>query len=284
MMRFITLLLTLILSQVVIAADKPVQVTLDRSWGLLIGDTLTATIHLPVSASELDPDALPQTNNRHGAWLYLKNSQTQDQELVLLFQVINVPKENRQVGTPELQLRTLSGEFINVPSVQLQIGSFLARSEGQADFTPRPDSRLAQQDTSAPQQNVMKALVVLLLSSLVWIVWHFGFRPRQRLPFAAALFALTKMRWLGRKDTDKASRSLHHAFNATAGGVVVPSQLNKLLQKAPWLIPLESEIADFYQQSAKHFFSPGGMQQKEFNDIVALTKACRARERVAWPF
>lgn len=281
MMRFITLLLTLFLSQTAIAVETPVQVTLDRSWGLLIGDTLTATIHLPVSASELDLDALPQIDKRYGPWLNLMESQTQNDALVLFYQVINVPKENRQVGTPELTLRTLSGEFINVPSVQLQIGSFLARSEGQAEFTPRPDTRLSQQDAAGAQQNVIKALIVLLMSSLVWILWHFGFRPRQRLPFAAAMFELTKMRWFGRKDADKASRCLHHAFNATAGGVVVPSQLNKLLQKAPWLLPLESEIVDFYQQSAKHFFSPGGMQQKEFNDIMALTKACRARERVA---
>jgi len=280
-MRMITLLLTFILSQAVLAAESPVQVTLDRSWGLLIGDTLTATIHLPVNASELDPDALPQTNLRYGPWLHMIESETQDDALVLLYQVINVPKENRQVDTPELQLRTLSGEFINVPSVQFQIGSFLARSEGPVDLTPRSDSRLSQQATTTAQQNVILATIVLLISSLVWIIWHFGFRPRQRLPFAIAVFELTKMRWLGRKDADKASRCLHHAFNATAGGVVVPSQLNKLMQKAPWLVPLESEITDFYQQSANHFFTAQGVQQKDFNDIVALTKACRARERVA---
>lgn len=281
MMRLITLLLTFIVSQAALAEEDPVQVTLDRSWGLLIGDTLTATIHLPINASELDADGFPQTDKRYGPWLYLLDSQPFADQLILQYQVINVPRENRQVGTPQLELRTVSGEFITVPSVQLQIGSFLARTQGETDFTPRPDTRLAQQDTGAAQQNVIKAFVVLLLSSLVWIIWHFGFRPRQRLPFAKAMFELTKMRWLGQKDADKASRSLHHAFNATAGGVVVPSQLNKLLQKAPWLVPLESEITDFYQQSANHFFSAQGGQQKEFSDILALAKACRARERVA---
>lgn len=280
-MRILTLLLTFILSQAVLAEETPVTVTLDRSWGLLIGDTLTSTIQLPVDLSELDPDALPQSDKRYGPWLFLMETQVQEDALVLLYQVINVPKENRQVGTPELEIRTLSGEFIQVPSVPLQIGSFLAQSEGQIDLTPRPDTRLAQQQTAAAQHNVIIALVVLLLSSLIWIVWHFGFRPRRRLPFATALFELTKMRWLGRKDADKASRHLHHAFNATAGGVVVPSQLNKLMQKAPWLVPLQTEIADFYQQSANHFFSAQGTQQKEFKDILALTKACRARERVA---
>lgn len=89
------------------------------------------------------------------------------------------------------------------------------------------------------------------------------------------------MRLLGRKDADKASRSLHHAFNRSAGRVVINSHLDKLWESCPWLMPMQKDIESFYQQSAAHFFSAKGGEQKDFYQILELAKNCRAQERVA---
>ncbi len=66
------------------------------------------------------------------------------------------------------------------------------------------------------------------------------------------------------------------AFNRSAG-----SQLDKLWQQCPWLLPLQSEIDSFYQQSATHFFSAQGGDAKDFSQLLDLARACRAREKMA---
>ena len=95
------------------------------------------------------------------------------------------------------------------------------------------------------------------------------------------MFELNKMRLLGRKDSDAASRCLHHAFNRSAGRVVINSELDRLWQQSPWLEPVKSDIESFYQASAEHFFSPAATGQKDFEQVLKLAKACRERERLA---
>lgn len=278
-MRFITLFLIFICTLPAAALDT--KISLDRSWGLLIGDEVTATIELPISVTELDSHALPQHEKRYGHWLYLHDSELSGQQMKLHFQLINVPAENRQVATPELQLRTKEGEFITVPSVPMQIGSFLKSEDTEGNLVPRGDIGLKAQSSDALKLRLWLSLIVLFVAILIWLVWHFGLRPRERLPFATAMFELNRMRLLGRKDADKASRSLHHAFNRCAGRVVINSQLNKLWDHCPWLEPLQPDIESFYQQSAAHFFSPNGGDQKDFYQLLELAKACRAQERLA---
>lgn len=278
-MRLIALIFTLAIALPSYAIDT--KITLDRSWGLLIGDQVTATIELPVPASDIDSHSLPAHDKRYGPWLNLYDSELVGQQLKLYFQLINVPAENRQVATPELQLRTLDGEFITVPSVPMQIGSFLESQDTEATLVPRADMGLSAASDSQLNARLWLSIVVLLISIVIWLVWHFGLRPRQRLPFATAMFELNKMRLLGRKDPEKASRSLHHAFNRSAGRVVIHSQLSKLWENCPWLQPLQADIESFYQQSAAHFFSPNKVEQKDFNQMLELAKACRAKERVA---
>ena len=260
------------------------RIELDRSWGLLIGDMITATIELPVAVTELDAQSLPQHEKRYGPWLYLHDSEQLGNTLTLHYQLINVPAENREVATPELELRTKDGEFITLPSAPMQIGSFMERSgdgEGAASVIPRGDMRLLPAEQTTLIWQLWTTLAVLLLSSLIWLFWHFGLRPRQRLPFATAMFELNKMRLLGRKDADAASRSLHHAFNRCAGRVVINSELDKLWQQCPWLEPLKADIESFYRASAAHYFSPTAAEQKDFGDLLKLAKVCRDRERLA---
>ena len=174
MMRFLTLISLLLISLQSLAID--IKMSLDRSWGLLIGDMITATVELPVAVSELDPSSLPQHEKRYGPWLYLHDSLQQGQTMTLHFQLINVPAENREVATPEFELRTRDGEFMTVPSVPMQIGSFMEQAQGENDPTliPRGDMRLQPQAQPTLIAVLWTALVVFVLSSLIWLVWHFG--------------------------------------------------------------------------------------------------------------
>lgn len=179
-MRFIALFLTFLYTMSATAADT--KVTLDRSWGLLIGDHITATVELPVAVSELDTHSLPSHDKRYGHWLFLYDSELSDRQMKLHFQLVNVPAENRQVATPEIQLRTQDGEFITVPSVPMQIGSFLEQQDTQGNLVPRGDINLKAQSDNFLQVRLGVALAVLLFATLIWLIWHFGLRPRQRLP------------------------------------------------------------------------------------------------------
>lgn len=257
-------------------------ISLDRSWGLLIGDEITAEVELPANV-EIDTDSLPQRNKRHGAWLYLRDNELNGNRLLMHYQIVNVPAENREVATPVFDVRTTDGGFINIPEAPLKIGSFLAEENANADgrFVPRGDKILSPSRDTGLEKQLWTALLLLIISILVWLAWHFGFRPRRRLPFAHAVFELNKMRWLGRKNADTASRSLHHAFNRSAGTVLVASNLQKLWQQCPWLTPLQPEIDSFYQQSAAHFFSAQGGESKDFSQLLELARHCRAREKMA---
>ncbi|MCX4189126.1 hypothetical protein [Methylophaga sp. OBS3] len=257
-------------------------INVDRSWGLLIGDEITAEVTLPESLS-INPDSLPQRNKRHGAWLYLRDSELSDNKILMHYQVFNVPAENREVATPVFEIRTTDGGFVSIPATPIKLGSFLASENADANgrFVPRGDMILQPFNDAKLYQQLKLALLLLIISTTIWLAWHFGFRPRKRLPFAHAVFELNKMRWLGRKDTDAASRSLHHAFNQSAGTVLVASRLEKLWQQCPWLTPVKADIESFYRQSAAHYFSATGGEAKNFGQLLSLARACRAQEKMA---
>jgi mxaA protein len=262
------------------ASALEATVSLDRTLGLQVGDEITATVTLPVPNTQIDSHSLPASEKRQGPWLVLHTSEFKDENTFKLhYQLINVPAENRVVETPEMQLRTLDGAFIDIPPVNIQIGSFLVlREEG---YTPLDDAALPELDQSLAKRELFISVVLLIVVGLIWFIWHFGFHPRKRLPFATAMFELNKMRWLNRKDDEAASRILHKAFNDSVGQVIIHSQLESLWETCPWLNDLETEIAAFYQTSTAYYFSPNPANNASFDTLYDLTKACRKREMMA---
>lgn len=279
-MRRLIVIISLLFSSQLSAQE--VIVNLDRSWGLLIGDYISASVILPVNVSDLDEDSLPQLNKRHGPWLNLQEVSADQNMLQLHYQLVNVPAETRQLATPEYTLRTRAGELLTVPSVGFSAGSFLNKTDDAAiDLPLRGDQRLLPADFSPLKTQLYYAISIALLTALIWLVWHIGLRPGKRLPFARATFSLNKLRWFGHKDVDAATRIMHHAFNESAGTVVINSQLQQLWNSCPWLIDLQPEINRFYQQSASHYFSAQPQQAVDFDSVIALARACRAREKMA---
>ncbi len=277
-MRLFALFLFTLVTTNVYADD--VTIRFDRSWGLLVGDQIHATVNLPVDSSQLEEHSLPQVDKRYGPWVQLLKRESEGSVMSLTFQIINVPAHTRDVKTPELELRTQDGQFLTIPAATIELGSFLPNAEG-SKHQPRADAVLPTQSHQQLLTNLWIAIAVLLLSILIWLAWHFGLRPRHRLPFATAVFELNKMRFLGRKNADEASRQLHHAFNRCAGRVLVKNDLPFLWAECPWLEPLAADIESFYQQSASHFFSREPMEQKSFSESLELAKKCRAKEKMA---
>lgn len=279
-MRRWIFIISFIFSSQLVAQD--VTINMDRSWGLLIGDIVTTRVVLPVSVSDIDMDSLPQLNKRHGPWLNLQQISSNNNVLELQYQLVNVPAETRTLLTPTYTLRTNAGELLDIPSAEFSAGSFLNATEENAMEIPlRGDQRLLPADFAPLEKQLMYAIAVALITALIWLVWHLGLRPGKRLPFAKALLSMNKLRWFGHKDADAATRVLHHAFNESAGTVVIYSQMQQLWEACPWLTDLQPEITRFYQQSASHYFSRDPQQNADFESLIQLARACRAREKMA---
>ncbi|EMR12451.1 hypothetical protein MPL1_10097 [Methylophaga lonarensis MPL] len=281
-MRFVSLLFFCMLSLPALADENVATASLERSWGLQLGDELVLTITMPEPDMTVDSSSLPQRDRRYGAWLHLNRIEQADNGLKMYFQLINVPIEKQALETPEFTVRTTEGQFVTVPGVPMTIGSMLAADIGELRAAMlKPDHAPVLLETQAARQQVQLALLVLVLTLLVLAGWHLGLRPRHRKPFANAVFHLFLMKWRGRKDADAATRLLHEAINQTAGTVIVHSHLQVIWDAAPWLEPLNDQIERFYQQSTAHFFAREAAGAVDFDEIYALTKACRAREKLA---
>jgi len=279
-MRCLILLISFMFSSQLMAEE--VTISLDRSWGLLIGDSVTASVMLPVNVSDIDEDSLPQLGKRHGPWLQLQQITANGRQLELHYQLINVPAETRELDTPTYTLTTVGGESLTIPSARFSAGSFLNKTDDSpTERALRGDRQLAPADYSRLQKQVTYAAAVALFSALIWFVWHIGLRPGKRLPFARAVFSIHRLRWFGHKDVDAATRVIHHAFNESAATVVTYSQLQQLWDACPWLVDLQPEITAFYQQSASHYFSQHSQQKLAFDSLLNLARACRAREKMA---
>ena len=263
-------------------ADETASVSIDRSWGLLLGDKFTLHVTLPVDSSKLDKSALPAIDKRYGNWLFLKTIELNHNTMQLHYQVVNASRTNVAIDTPELKIITLQGQTITIPSAKLTIGPILPDDNNKAEnYVAQPDHPAQLLNTNPVRDQLLFAVLALVVSTLVLVIWHIGWKPKNRAPFAQAVFDLTKMKWLRNQDVDKAARILHAAFNGTAGTVVVYSELDKMLTQVTWLNAMRGDIDTFFNASTNRFFSREAQQALQFDAILKLAKACRAREKLA---
>lgn len=261
-------------------AETSASITVDRAWGLLLGDEIKATATITELQNNLDLNSLPQTEKRYGAWVYLKTLDVVGDELEFTYQVVNVPKTNTTIELPLYEISDAKGNIITIPTTTVSIGPLLSLEEAErlqlkADHAP---VLLAVDEF---EQQLETSITVAAILSLILLFWHFGWKPRNRQPFAQAVRELSRLRWQRSKDENQPARILHAAFNQTAGTIVVHKELAQLYESIPWLSSLESDIDKFYQLSSGHFFSREAGQEPEMADVVKLAKACRAKEKLA---
>lgn len=256
------------------------SVSVDRAWGLLLGDELLATAVLPEQHGKIDVHSLPQTERRFGTWLYLKDLQLDGSTLLFSYQIVNVPKENTVIDTPVYEISDAEGNIITIPSSKVSIGPLLSVKEDE-QLRLKPDHEPVLLETAQFEERLESTLTIAVFISIILLLWHFGWKPKHRQPFAQAVHELGRLRWTRSKDTNQPARILHAAFNQTAGTIVVHKELAKFLETTPWLSSLENDIDHFFQASAGHFFAKEADQGPDTADIVKLAKACRAKERLA---
>ena len=281
MMRILILIWLSFFSYAVMAQQSLI-VTLDRAWGLLLGDEINVQVELSSTLGEVDLSSLPQTDKRYGTWLYLKDIELTEKQILLSYQIVNVPAENRRVSTPELYIKQ-GDEWVLIPSTPFMIGPSLAVSDtdGLANIDAKPDVSPTLIATDKIERQIVLFSAIAVLAGLVLLFWHFGWKPKNRDPFAQALHDLARLKWQRSVKPDEAARILHAAFNRTAGTIVVHGEIDRLLEQHPWLTPLKRDIEAFYKRSAEHIFTRESGQEPNISEVRKLAKACRSKEKMA---
>lgn len=238
-----------------VAADgAAVVVEQPRPFGHVVGDVLVQRVRLDAATSAASA-SLPAPQ-RLSAWIERRSTRVErDAEgrrwLAVDYQVVNAPQSPVTVQIPAWRL---AGDATRlVPAWPVGVAPMTPRAvPGTPAWQLRPD-RPAPTIALAPlRRRLALASGATGLWALAWAGWLAWRRWRDAMtqPFAAA------RRRLARQDTWDAPtwRTLHEAFDGTAGEVLRASTLARLFERAPQFEPLRGRIEAFYARSAARFF------------------------------
>ncbi|GAB3757167.1 hypothetical protein GCM10028796_00840 [Ramlibacter monticola] len=231
------------------AADAVVQQP--RPFGYTVGDLVTQRILLAPGVEPALPEPL-----RANAWLERRVARfetTPDGRrwLAVDYQVVNAPRSLASVTIPAWDL----GPALRVPAATIGVAPLTAPPAPGEALPLRPERAAPAIPTGEMQRRLgawLAALAATVFCWLGWVGWN-AWRDRRTLPFAIALRELRATA----ADPAAAHRTLHHAFDRTAGAVLHGGRLVPLFERAPWLQPLQPQIARFYADSAALFFGAG---------------------------
>lgn len=265
-----------------------------RAFGHFIGDVLVRDVTFVVPAPlQLAPqDGLPALG-RTGAWTQLIDrrlavAQAKDgrrYHLVLTYQIVNCPPEPRLVSIAGAQLHLVGGgtqTIDHLPDwslslVPLTVSTLRAGLEERRP--PRPPRAL-----NVRRPAVLAGLFAAAGFSLAaWFgldQWGLGvLRPRGG-PFARADVRLRRLAREPRATQRgrDALRTLHRAFDETAGRRVFADRVDEELAQLAQFAGMENEIRRFYELSRAEFFGHGAGEIS----LPALLHLCgqlKSRER-----
>ncbi|HEX4510240.1 MAG TPA: calcium incorporation protein MxaA, partial [Burkholderiaceae bacterium] len=155
--------------------------------------------------------------------------------------------------------------------------------------TLQPDRPAPLRDVTGERRRLVAlstALGACLLAWLGWLAWR-EMRARRSQPFAHALHLLGLQHERAAGDAGTSRRILHGAFDRTAAEVVRTSNLPRLFERAPHLVPLRARIERFFAQSEAYFFSGtpraegGSGAGSEADSSTSLCRDLRRLERAA---
>jgi mxaA protein len=228
-----------------------------RPFGHVVGDVLAQRVLL-AAERPVAPASLPGPQ-RLSAWIERRSARVERAAdgrrwLVVDYQVVNAPQSPVTVQIPAWRLAGDAAQpALLVPAWPVGVSPITARAApGTAAWQLRPD-RPAPAIATGPLRLRLAlasaALAAWLAAWAGWLAWR-HWRDAMTRPFASALRAL------GRADERQPSdwRTLHEAFDRTAGEVLLASTLPRLFERAPQFEPLRDRIEDFYARSAARFF------------------------------
>ena len=264
-------------------APAPVAARVEqpRPFGHVVGDVLTQRVLLAADRPPA-PEGLPGPQ-RLGTWIERRSARVERAAdgrhwLVVEYQVVNAPQFLTTVHIPAWRLSVdASQPALLVPAWPIDVAPITAAATpGTGAWQLRPDRPAPAIATGPLRLRLLLASVALaacLAAWAGWLAWR-QWRDARTLPFAAAL------RTLRRADDGHPSawRTLHEAFDRTAGEVLRVSTLPRLFERAPQFEPLRDRIEGFYAQSAARFF--GEARAAPAESAASPRALCRDLRRV----
>jgi mxaA protein len=279
-LKYVMFIVVTFYSGMSVAANDSLNISVDRTWGLLLGDDVTVKIDLTTLERGVDDSSLPLEGKRYGTWLYLKTIDRTTLHLIFHYQIVNVPLKNTAIETPRLDVKKSDGQWLTLPSTLITIGPSLAVAEGVGKIPAKPDMKPRLIATDDAVKRLQLLVLTAVVSGLILAFWHFGWKTKNRQPFAQAVHDLSRFK-RHVVTAEQATRILHTAFNHTAGTVVVYGELEAFIKQHPWLQPLHADIVLFYTQSEQHFFARNSQHGPDVDSVRKLAKACRVKEMLA---
>ena len=233
-----------------------------RPFGYVIGDVFTQRILLRIKGTQFEPATTANTE-RIGAWLERHAPRIETMPdgrdwLAVDYQVINAPQAMRSVTIPAWKLSSKSGnDALRIAGWSVSVSPLTQFKAFTIDGPGalRADRRAPSIVTQPIEHQIATwsgASTVIVLTWLGWFAWR-NWQTSREQPFGRAW---REMRRVDGK-SPQAWRALHRAFDSAAGQVTQTTNLASLFQKAPQLIPLQTRIESFFEQSSALFFGEG---------------------------
>ena len=267
-------------------APTPALVQQPRAYGYTVGDLLQQRIALGTVAAPFVPAELPRIG-RIGSSLWRRRSTLQvdaggQHWLQIEYQLINTPQSLTLWYLPKLLLKAADGSrSITVANAPFSVSPFTPPQPFDDTALPvlQPDAPATLASMAPIARRIRAATTVLLLVLATWaamLLWRYVRRGRH-LPFACAVRDMRALRKMPTVDPLALQRRLHHALNASAGEVVRPASIARLMHQAPHLASERSALEAFVRMSHAAFF--GGQAPADPASIAALAQRLRRLEQ-----
>ena len=232
-----------------------------RAYGYTIGDLLRQRVALGTAARPFVLAELPPVG-RVGSSLWRRRSDVQTDTtgrrwLLQEYQLINAPQALSVWYLPALRLKSAhSRAVLAVPYAPFSIAPFTPPQPFEESALPalQPDAGPAPVPLAPVDARIRTAAAALAGVLLLWAgasAWRYLRRGRH-LPFARAL---RDLRTLPAHDALGMRRRLHRALNESAGEVVRPGSVDRLLVRTPYLAAERDAVERFLRDSQAVFFA-----------------------------
>lgn len=268
-----------------------------RAYGHVVGDRITHGVRLTLpDGYRLERASLPE-EGKSNYWLDLAELSVDASaerggrvEITLVYQLFYAPLQASRRELPSFTVRAV-GPDENVVEARVPGFAFtmspIIELQSEAEFGSEdndimlPDERPGLRDVATPRRAALIGAVVMLAALLAW-AWIADRLPgRKRGPFALAAIRIKRLRRGAEPATASALRSLHRAFDTTAGRAVFAEDVDAFVTAHPVFGDLRDEIETFFGFSRRFFFAgtdSNGDRTLALAELQRLADQCRRRE------